>query len=212
MIFLVLLGKIMFLFLENMVLTLSGKWKTIFFKKIQGNMIFSSDPPKRRSFQKGPGRVMIYLVLSGKMVFFSRKHDIFLLGRKPAMTLPKKYMEIWYFLCTRVGVKNLVLRPPCQKNQGWPYPAKMHLKVVDVLDWHPGKSPSNSLYLHRDLYGHFHVLLSSEKNQETEYIALKIDFFFNLFGWRYSTKNNLHQIPCTIQPPEAVFVGVLVRQ
>ena len=84
MIFLVLLGKIMFLFLENMILTLGGKWKMIFFKKIQGNMIFSSGLPKRWSFQKGPRRDMIFLVLSGKMVF-SRKHDIFSLGNK--MTL-----------------------------------------------------------------------------------------------------------------------------
>ena len=57
--------------------------------------------------------------------------------------------------------------PLPKKNQGWPYPAKIHLKVLDVLDWHPRKSSSNSLYLHRDLYGRFHVLLSSEKNQET---------------------------------------------
>ena len=32
---------------------------------------------KRWSFQKGPHRHMILLVLSGKMVFFSRKHDLF---------------------------------------------------------------------------------------------------------------------------------------
>ena len=91
------------------------------------------------------------------------------LGRKmtPAMTLPKKYMEIWYLLCARVGVINMVSRPPANKNQGWPYPAKIHLKVIDVLDWHPGKSSSNSLYLHRDLFGRFHVLVSSEKNRGT---------------------------------------------
>ena len=57
MIFLVLFGKIMFLFLENMILTLDRKWKMIFFqKKIQGNMIFSSGLPKRRSFQKKKNR------------------------------------------------------------------------------------------------------------------------------------------------------------
>ena len=165
MIFLVLLGKIMFLFLENMILTLGGKWKMIFFKKIQGNMIFSSGLPKRRSFQKGPCQDMIFIVLSGKMVFFSRKHDIFFLGRKPAMTFLKKYTEIWY-VHVRV-CPSLVSRPPVKKNQGWPYPAKTTPKVIDVLDWHPGKSSTNSLYLHRDLYGRFHVLLSSEKNQET---------------------------------------------
>ena len=99
MIFLVLLGKIIFLFLENMILTLGGKWQMIFFKKIQGNMIFSSGPPKRRSFQKGPRQDMIFLLLCGKMFFFP-ENNIFSLGRKPAMTFTKKYMEIWYFLCT----------------------------------------------------------------------------------------------------------------
>ena len=131
--------------------TLDGKWKMIFLKKIHGNMIFSSNFLKRWSFQKGPRRHMIFLVLSGKMVFFSRKHDIFSLGRKPAMTFLKKCMEIWYFLCTRVGVTNLVSRPLAKKNQGWPYPVKIHLKVIDVLDWHPGKSSSNFLHLHREL-------------------------------------------------------------
>ena len=44
-------------------------------------MIFSSDLLKIWSFQKVPRRHMIFLVLSGKMVFFSRKHDIFSLKK-----------------------------------------------------------------------------------------------------------------------------------
>ena len=40
-------------------------------------MIFSSNFPKRWSFQKEPRRHMIFHVLSGRMVFFSRKHDLF---------------------------------------------------------------------------------------------------------------------------------------
>ena len=148
-----------FLFPENMILHL--RRKIIFLKKIHGNMIFSSTFLKRWSFQL----INIFLVLSGKTVFFSRKHDIFSLGRKWEMTFLKKYMEIWYFLCTRTGVTNVVWRPSAKKkkNQRWSYPAKMHLKVIDVLDWHPRKSSSNSLYFHGDLYRRFHVLLSSEK-------------------------------------------------
>ena len=45
-------------------------------------MIFSSNLLKRWSFQKGPRRIMIFLVLSGKMVFFSRKHDLFFPGQE----------------------------------------------------------------------------------------------------------------------------------
>ena len=147
--------------------TLDGKWKMIFLKKIHGNMIFSSNVLKRWSFQKGPRRDMIFLVLPGKMVFFTRKHDIFSLGRKWEMTFLKKNMEIWCFLCTRTGVTNVVPRPPAKKNQRWSYPAKIHLKMIDVLDSHPRKSLSNSLYFHGDLYRCFHVLLSSEEKQET---------------------------------------------
>ena len=54
---------------------------------------------------------MIFPVLPGKMVFFSRKHDIFSLGGKWEMIFLKKYMEIWYFLCTRTGVANVVAAP-----------------------------------------------------------------------------------------------------
>ena len=130
-------------------------------------MIFSSDFLKRWSFQKGSRWGLIFLVLSRKMVFFSRKHDIFSLDRKWDKTFSKKYMEIWFFLCTRTGVTNVAPRPSVNKNQRWPYPAKMHLKVIDFLDWHPRKTSINSLYFHGDLYRRFHVLLSSEKKQET---------------------------------------------
>ena len=44
-------------------------------QKIHGKMIFSSSVLKRWSFQKGLRWDMIFLVLSGKIVFFSQKHD-----------------------------------------------------------------------------------------------------------------------------------------
>ena len=97
--------------------TLGGKLKMIFPKKIHGNMIFPSSFLKRWSFQKGPHQEMTFLVLSGKMVFFSRKHDIFSLGRKWEMTFLKKDMEIWYFPCTRTGVTNAVSRPSVKKKK-----------------------------------------------------------------------------------------------
>ena len=167
MIFLVLLGKIMFLFPENMILYLRRNMKDdlsqkntrkydIFFK-LSEKMVF----PKRAA----PAHDLSCIIW--KDGIFSRKHDIFSLGRKWEMTFLKKYMEIWYFLCTRTGVTNVVSHPSAKKNQRWSYPAKIHLKVIDVLDWHPRKSSSNSLYFHGDLNGRFHVLLSSKKTQET---------------------------------------------
>ena len=117
-------------------------------------------------FLKEPRRHMIFFVLSGKMEFFHRKH-IFSLGRKREAAFLRKYIEIWHFLCTRTGVTNVVPRPFVKKSQRWLYPTKIHLKVIDVLNWHPRKSSSNSVYFHGDLYERFHVLLSSEEKQET---------------------------------------------
>ena len=73
MIFLVLSGKMIFLFPENMILHLRRKMKDDLSQKIHGNMIFSSNVLKRCSFQEGSRRHMIFLVLPGKMVFFSPK-------------------------------------------------------------------------------------------------------------------------------------------
>ena len=77
--------------------TLDGKWKMIFLKKYKEIWYFLQTL-KRWSFQKGPRRHMIFLVLSGKMVFFSRKHDLFTLGRKRKTAFPRKYMEVWPLL------------------------------------------------------------------------------------------------------------------
>ena len=98
-------------------LTLGGKWKMIFFKKIQGNMIFSSDLPKRRSFQKGPRRDMIFLVLSGKMVFFSRKH-IFFLGQEASDNLSQEIhgnMTFFVYMCSCYKPDVAPAPLPCQE-------------------------------------------------------------------------------------------------
>ena len=71
MIFLVLSGKMIFLFPENMILHPSRKMKDDLSEKIYGNT-FSSSPLKRWSFQNGPRRHIIFPVLSGKMVFFPK--------------------------------------------------------------------------------------------------------------------------------------------
>ena len=91
--------------------SLDGKWKMIFLKKMHGNKIFSLNVPKRWSFRKGSRWDMIFLVLSGKIVFFFQKHDIFFTEGRWDMLFFKKY----------VGVR-------------WSYPAKIRLKVIEVLD------------------------------------------------------------------------------
>ena len=93
--------------------------------------------------------------------FFSRKHSIFSLDGKRGKDDPSQEIHgnmifsIWY-----------VPRPLAKekKNQRWSYPAKIHLKVIDMTDRHPRTGSSNSLYLHGDLYRRSHTLLSSKKN------------------------------------------------
>ena len=116
-IFLVLSGKMIFLFPKNIILHPRWKMKDDLSQKIHRNTIFSSNFLKRWSFQKRPCWDMIFLVLSGKMVFFSRKHDIFSLGIKWETTFLKKNLDIWYFLCTVTGVRNVAPRPSVKKKK-----------------------------------------------------------------------------------------------
>ena len=58
-------------------LTPKRKMKDDLSQKIQGNMIFTSNVQKRWSFQKEPRRYMIFLVLSGKVVFFPNNMTFF---------------------------------------------------------------------------------------------------------------------------------------
>ena len=140
-------------------------------------MIFSSNFLKRWCFQNRPRRDMIFLVLSGKMVFFSRKH-IFSLGRKWEMTFLRKYMEIWYVISYDMiwydmiwniiwYITKVAPRPSVKNNQRRSYPTKIYLKVIKVLDWQPKMSSSNSLSFHEVLYRRFHAPLPSEKKQQT---------------------------------------------
>ena len=127
---------------------------------------------------------MIFLTLPRKKVFFLRKHDIFSLGAKWEMIFLKKYMEIWCFMCTRTGVTNVAPRPSIEKNQRWSYPAKIHLKVIDVLEWHFRKRSSNSQAFSC-------IGLQQKRHRKLDIWDWSLAFFFNLFGWRYSTINNL---------------------
>ena len=151
MIFLVLSGKIIFLFPKNIILHLRRKMKDDLSQKKYTEIYFLQTFWKDGLFKKGHTGTWSFLYYLERWFFFSRKHDIFSLGRKWEMNFLKKYMEVWYFLCTRMGVTNVVSSPSAKRHQRWCYPAKIQLKVIGVLDWHPRKSSSNSLYFHGDL-------------------------------------------------------------
>ena len=112
MIFIVLAGKIMFLFSENMILHLDGKWKIISLKKIDGNVIFSSNLLKRWSFQEGTRQDLSCIIWKDGLFFPKTWYFWYY---KCKITFLKKCMEIWHFLCTWTGVKNVVSRPATKK-------------------------------------------------------------------------------------------------
>ena len=74
--------------------TLDGKWKMIFLKKYTEIWYFLQtfwkDGLSRRG-RTGTWSFLHYL----ERWYFSRKHDLFSLGRKWKTTLPRKYMETW---------------------------------------------------------------------------------------------------------------------
>ena len=159
MISLVLSGKMIFLFSENMILPLDGKWKMIFVKKNTRKYDIFFKCSEKMVFSKGIITLGydLYCII-WKDGIFSRKHDISSLEGKWEASFSKKYMEIWNFMCTRTGVTNVAPCPSVKKNQAWFYTAKIHLKVIDVLDWHSRNNSSNS---------HFSYIDFQQKKQET---------------------------------------------
>ena len=123
--------------------SLDGKWRMIFLKKKYMEIWYFLQMPRKDGLSKKTSRSkMIFLVLSGKMVFFSGKYYIFPSDGKWKMMLP---------FCKK-------------KNQRWSSPEKKNLKG----DWHSRsdsrKSSNDFLYFYGDLHRRFHILLSSEKN------------------------------------------------
>ena len=118
--------------------------------EMHGNMIFSSNFLKRWFFQKAPRWDMIFLVLSGKMVFFPPKTWIFFLWQEvrddPSQEIHGNIIfSVYTYGCYKRGVT-----PLSQK--------KIKDGLIPQIDWHPRKSSSNSLYFQGDLCRCFHVL------------------------------------------------------
>ena len=168
MIFLVLSGKTIFLFPENMILHVRQKINDDLSQKNKKKAkiwFFLQTCWKDGLFKKDRSVTWFFLYYLERWYFFPENMIIFPLGGKWEIIFLKKYMEIWSFLSTRAAVTNLVLRPSVKKNQRWSYPAKIHLKVIDVLDWHSRKSSSNSQYFHGDLYRRFHYCSAARKKK-----------------------------------------------
>ena len=164
MIFLVLSEKMIFLFPENLTLPLRRKMKDDLSQKnteiwyvlqtfwIVSEMFFS----KRVTL--GHDRSCI---IWKDGIFFPKTWHFFL-GRKVRDDLSQEAHGNMIFSVYKCGCYNCGVVPLCQKNQRWSYPGKMHLKVIDFLDWYSRKNSSSSLYFHGDLYRHF-LALQQEK-------------------------------------------------
>ena len=200
MIFLVLPGKMIYLFPENMILTprrkmkddLSQKntWKYDIFFRCSEKMVFS----------KKLQRHMTFLVLSGKMVFFP-----------PKTWYQEIHGNMIFSVYTSRCYKGGVMPFRQKENQKWSSPAKILLKLIDILHWHPRKGPSNYLDLYGDLYRRFHILLSSKKNPGILIYRTKVWLLVQSIRLEIFY-NEASSIPCTIQPLGAVFGGALERQ
>ena len=151
-----------------------GKWKMISLKKICTN-IFSSNVLKRWSFKKNCAGIWscMFLYYLERWYFFPKNLIFFLWAKNERWSFTRNtWKNDFLYICT--GATNLILclplsPSPAKKN---PKKAKMILshkntpKVIHILDRYPKNSFHNSLYFYGDLYRRFHILISSEKNQE----------------------------------------------
>ena len=175
-----------------------GKWKRIFLKKIHGNMVFPSNVLKRRPFQKFALECDLSCIIREDGIF-SPENLFFSLDGKWKMIFLKKYMDIWYFPYISINVTNMIL-PFCQKNRRWSSPEKIHLKVIDILDWHSRKSSSD---LQR--WGVF-IYCFPVKKKKTGTLIYRIKIWLLLqFIWLKIFYNEESSIVCNIEPSGVVL-------
>ena len=212
MIFLVVLsGKMIFPFPENMILFVRQKMKENLSQKNTWKYNIFFKCPEKMVIQKKKSRWnMILLELSGKMVSFSWKISCFFIGRKMKNDLSQEthgnmIFSVYMYKCYKYDVTLL------QKRSKMIFFRKNTLKG----DWHSRshsrKSSNDSLYFYGDLHRRFHILLSSEKKWGN--LIYRIEIWLLLqFIWLEIFYNEESSILCTIQPSEVVFRGVLEHQ
>ena len=133
MIFLVLLGKMIFLFPENMILPFRWKMKDDVSEKntLKFDIFFKCSEKMVLSKETALGHDLSCIIW--KDGIFSPK-TYFFPGQEVRDDLSQEIHGNMIFLCTLTGVTNVVSRPSARKSQGWSYSAKIHLNVIDVLD------------------------------------------------------------------------------
>ena len=165
MIFLVLSGKMIFLFPENIILFFRRKMKDDLSQKNTWKYDIFFKCPEKMVFPKKSRLNMIFLVLSGKMVFFFRK-IYFFFGRKMEDDLSQEIhgnmiFSVYMYKCYKYDITSL------QKKSKMIFSRK---KVIDILDRILERVPTILCTFMETFIGVFIYCFSVKqktKNQET---------------------------------------------
>ena len=145
--------------------------------------MFWKDGLFKRDYYAGVWSLLYYL----ERWYFFPKTWYFFLGQEARDDLSQEIHGNMIFPVYTYGCYKRGVTPLCQKKSKMVLSRKRDLKVVDVLDWHPRKGSSNSLYFHGDLYERFHVFLSCEKTENSIYRSevwlllqfIRLEIFYN---------------------------------
>ena len=117
---------------------------------------------ERWSFQKDHTGTWDFLYYLERWYLFLRKHNIFF-GQKMKDDLSKEILGDTVFSAYMQALKTWCWAYPPKKDQRWPSPTKIHLKMIDTLVWHFRKGSNNSVYFYENLCRLFHILLFTKK-------------------------------------------------
>ena len=173
-------------------------------------MVFSSNVLKGWSFQKDCTRIRSFLHYLERWYFFFGKHGFFFFGRKMKDELYEEiHGNMIFSVCTYRCYKcDTTLL--CQKNQRWSYPAKIHLKVIDIQI---GILEGAPIIPYTFMETFIDVFIYCFPAKKTGNLTYSIDVWLLPQFIRLEIYyNEKYSILCTIQSSGVVFGGVPERQ
>ena len=207
MIFLVLSGKMIFLFPENMILFFRRKMKDNLYQKKYMEIWYFLQMPLKDSLSKKKNLAGIwsFLYYLEKWCFFPENMIFFLWTENGRWSFSRNTWKYDIF-CIGIYVTNMV-SPFCKKNQRWSSPGKIHLQVTDILDHILERVPTIPYTFMETFIGVFICCFPVKK---TGNLMCRIEIWLLLqFIWLEIIYSEESPILCTIQPSGVVFRGVL---
>ena len=167
MIFLVVVsGKMIFFFPENIILFFRWKMKDDLSQKIHGNTIFLSNAPKTLSFEKNRAGIWSFLYI-WKDGFFFPENVIFFLSTENERWSFSRNTWRYDIFCIYVQMLQIWYYPSAKKNQRWSSPEKIHLQLTYILDPILERVPTIFCTFMETFIGVFICCFPVKKNQET---------------------------------------------